>query len=447
MASHDSHDETAESTAGPHPIKETPRNERSAEPSHSRGRDPLRPAPGRDLVALNRREPPAAPRAPASDASDTSDAAVPGADTLDPDRILELPARRVDASRADGPSSGSDDAAEPARVARIIPGPPRAASHLRPVPATPASSQPSPRPLISLREAAQPYLAHLAARRGSEDASPARSDEETQDAAATNGNTRPRGKRREPAATAAVCPLCHGVGYVRLEVPLGDKLFGQAVRCECKEREIDERERQKLRDLSSLKPFDKKTFESFEHAIPGVAEAYDVARHYAADPNGWLILQGGYGCGKTHLAVAIARKCEDAGETVFFSIVPDLLDHLRATYAPASEITYDELFDRVRHVGLLVLDDLGSENATAWATEKLFQIINYRYNYRLPTVITTNVRLLSHLDDRIRSRLSDLSLVRWVMIEAGDYRERHVGQGRVARPPRGGGPRSRGNGR
>jgi DNA replication protein DnaC len=302
--------------------------------------------------------------------------------------------------------------------------------------------------MVSLREAAQPYLARLAARRTP--ASDANSTDEMGRAplgAEARGDAAAHGAIRELVATPPACPLCHDAGFVRLDVPVGDKLFGQAVRCECKEREIEARERQKLRDLSSLKPFDKKGFESFDFAVPGVAEAYEVARRYAEDPNGWLILQGGYGCGKTHLAAAIARTREEAGETVFFSIAPDLLDHLRATFAPASEITYDELFDRVRHVGLLVLDDLGSENATAWATEKLFQIINYRYNYRLPTVITTNVRLLSHLDERIRSRLSDLGLVRWVRLEAGDYRERHVGHpghsgpGSSGRGPRGGAPR------
>ncbi|HEX5571359.1 MAG TPA: hypothetical protein VFX31_08235, partial [Ktedonobacterales bacterium] len=76
--------------------------------------------------------------------------------------------------------------------------------------------------------------------------------------------------------------------------------------------------------------------------------------------------------------------------------------------------------------------DLGAENATAWATEKLFQIINYRYNYRMPTVITTNHRLLSHMDERIRSRLSDRSFVRQVAIESTDYRERHAGRARPA---------------
>ena len=223
---------------------------------------------------------------------------------------------------------------------------------------------------------------------------------------------------------------------MRLDVPVGHPDFGRAVQCQCKEREIAERERLKLRAVSSLKPFDKKTFATFDSEIPsgrhGVREAYKVALRYAEDPVGWLIFQGGYGCGKTHLAAAIAHQREDEGDVVFFSIVPDLLDHLRAAFAPTSELTYDALFERVRESGLLVLDDLGAENGTAWATEKLFQLINYRYNYRMPTVITTNARLMSHMDERIRSRLNDRGLVRYVQIEAQDYRERHAG-----RPSRG----------
>jgi len=220
---------------------------------------------------------------------------------------------------------------------------------------------------------------------------------------------------------------------VRLDVPVGDPSFGQAAPCICKERQMEERRRSDLRRLSSLAPFAEKSFATFEGVVPGVHEAFEVARRFADDPQGWLVLSGGYGAGKTHLAAAIANQQLAAGRPVFFSIVPDLLDHLRATYAPSSEVPYDELFDKVREAGLLVLDDLGAENSTAWATEKLFQIINYRYNFRMPTVITTNNRLLSHMDERIRSRLSDLSLVRHVVIESADYRERHAGR----RPPNG----------
>jgi DNA replication protein DnaC len=69
-------------------------------------------------------------------------------------------------------------------------------------------------------------------------------------------------------------------------------------------------------------------------------------------------------------------------------------------------VTYDQLFEQVRSAPVLVLDDLGTHSATPWAEEKLFQIINDRFNTRLPTIITTNLPL-SRFDDRLRARLGD----------------------------------------
>jgi DNA replication protein DnaC len=236
-------------------------------------------------------------------------------------------------------------------------------------------------------------------------------------------------RRKEPA----VCSECGGAGYVRMDLPMSDPSFGKPVPCRCREREWEERRRLDLRRFSSLDPFHEKTFDTFNSKVPGVREAFEAARRYADDPQGWLVLRGGYGCGKTHLAAAIANAHLAAGAHVFFSIVPDLLDHLRAAFAPSSEIRYDEMFERVREAGLLILDDLGAENGTAWATEKLFQIINYRYNFRMPTVITTNNRLLSHMDERLSSRLSDIGLVHTIVLEAQDYRKRHAAGAAVTR--------------
>jgi len=115
------------------------------------------------------------------------------------------------------------------------------------------------------------------------------------------------------------------------------------------------------------------------------------------------VLIGPSGCGKTHLAAAIANRCLRQGISVFFVVVADLLDHLRATFSPGSEVTYDELFDRVRNAPLLVLDDLGTYSSTPWAEEKLFQILNHRFNGRLPTVVTTIS--LENLDERLKTRL------------------------------------------
>ena len=103
--------------------------------------------------------------------------------------------------------------------------------------------------------------------------------------------------------------------------------------------------------------------------------------------------------------------------------MPDLLDYLRATFDPNSEATYDQRFDSIRNVPLLILDDLGTENAKPWAREKLYQIINHRYNAKLPTIITTN-NDLETIDGRIRSRVCDRELCQIILIQAEDYRMR-----------------------
>ncbi|MCX7622192.1 MAG: ATP-binding protein [Thermomicrobium sp.] len=221
-----------------------------------------------------------------------------------------------------------------------------------------------------------------------------------------------------------MCQICKGAGYLRLDVPVGHPNFGRIIPCECKIREREAKLLRQYLELSGLEQLEDWTFDTFDPTVPGVADAYRIALEYARNPDGWLLLMGGYGCGKTHLAAAIANYVL-RHQRLFplFTVVPDLLDYLRATFAPDRAESYDERFEQVRNAGLLVLDDLGTEHTTPWATEKLFQIINYRYNQRKPTVITTN-RDLDDLDERIRSRLCDRAICRAVFIRAGDYRLR-----------------------
>ncbi len=119
--------------------------------------------------------------------------------------------------------------------------------------------------------------------------------------------------------------------------------------------------------------------------------ALHAAKDFADGPGGWLVILGANGCGKTHLAAAIANKVLASGGKVFFAVVPDLLDHLRTSFAPGNESTYDETFDEVRSADLLILDDLGAQKSSPWAEEKLYQIVNYRTLMQLPTVVTTDV--------------------------------------------------------
>ena len=232
------------------------------------------------------------------------------------------------------------------------------------------------------------------------------------------------------APTKGACPRCKGAGYLRSNVPFGHPNFGKPLACECKEAEKKEKRRQQLLELSDLSAFRSKSLTNFSTHFPGmhptIQEAFEVAQDYAQDPYGWLLLVGPNGCGKTHLAAAIANKCLDGGSVVLFAVVPDLLAHLRSTFAPTAPEGYDQLFAKMREAELLVLDDLGSHQSSPWANEKLFQLLNYRYNSQYPTVITANKGGLGSVDDRILSRLSDVGLVNTIAMDgAQDYRRRN----------------------
>jgi len=214
-----------------------------------------------------------------------------------------------------------------------------------------------------------------------------------------------------------------------MDVPVGHPNFGKLEICVCRRRNISEQVRERLFSLSHLEELKGLTFDSFDsRGRKGLGEmqatslemAFNQAQHYAKNLKGWLMLQGGYGCGKTHLAAAIANFVVEMGMPTLFLTVPDLLDTLRFSY-DSEDTTFETRFDEIRNASLLVLDDFGTQNATAWAQEKLFQIINYRYINKLPLVVTTNLAL-DEIEARIRSRLADPELVTACRINAPDYR-------------------------
>ncbi|MDI7276985.1 MAG: ATP-binding protein, partial [Anaerolineae bacterium] len=226
------------------------------------------------------------------------------------------------------------------------------------------------------------------------------------------------------------CSRCGGAGFYLRDVPVGHPDFGRLIPCGCQSAARQEQRLRGLRRASNLGQLNRMTFESFVPEGYGLApqlrenlrSACEAARAYAREPRGWLVLKGRYGCGKTHLAAAIANYQIDQGCSVLFMVVPDLLDYLRAAYRPDADSSYDEQFEAVRNAPLLVLDDLGTQSSTPWAQEKLFQLLNHRYNAQLPTVITTN-RELEEIDPRLRSRLADTELCQVVTILAPDFRQ------------------------
>ena len=233
------------------------------------------------------------------------------------------------------------------------------------------------------------------------------------------------------------CEVCGGRGWFTPDVPAGHADFGQLVTCQCRQDQMDRESSARLLRYSNLGHLTRFTFETLspdgKSADPEdrrvFREAYDTSTLFAEQPAGWLVITGPHGSGKTHLAAAIANRCIETGKAVFFVHAPDLLDHLRAGFAPTAETSYTDLFKQVTNTSLLVLDGLGTQSSTPWAQEKLRQIINHRYNAELPTIVTTAIGL-DEIDPYIRSRLEAPGLALIVPVKEKDSSPVHQ-QGRV----------------
>jgi DNA replication protein DnaC len=215
------------------------------------------------------------------------------------------------------------------------------------------------------------------------------------------------------------------VGFLRRDVPYGHPDFGKLYECPACQT-VAGRRAQAMQNISSLRgKLLGYNFKNFQQ-VDGAGQAYEAAYAFAKEPLGWLVVHGPNGNGKTHLAAAIANHLRERGMIVLFLNIPDLLDYLRTAFAPRREwnsdtLSFEERFEAIKNAPILILDDFGAESETQWANEKLYQILNYRTDMALPTVITTNLKL-ADIEGRLRSRLGNRLLGKVVFNAAKDYR-------------------------
>jgi DNA replication protein DnaC len=231
-----------------------------------------------------------------------------------------------------------------------------------------------------------------------------------------NKNTTIWSNAEEDTDSEPSCPICRGARFVHPLLATGKPDYSQVVPCICTRQKADAERKSQLQRYSNLGKLVNVSFDTLNtdgmRDSPSDREqyrkAYQATRKYAEKLQGWLVLTGPSGCGKTYLAASIASYQIENNGHVFYITTPDLLDHLRSSFSPDSDMPYDEFFEQVRNTPLLILDDLGAQSGTPWAKEKLEQLINHRYVNQLPTVVIV-IGSLDDLDERIRTRLVSAS--------------------------------------
>lgn len=202
-------------------------------------------------------------------------------------------------------------------------------------------------------------------------------------------------------------------------------VYTTCMRCKHDKSKPDPEFEQRVKRSGLSEQQNVQTFAAYEHegmlpeVVSAKAKAILAAKHRTN-----LILAGKPGTGKTHLAAAIALEVMRGGKQAIFRTVPDLLSELWS--ADWNHTGFFGLCQKYREVPCLVLDDWGKEKPTEKKLEYLYQIIDYRYQHGLQTIVTTNaqdmVGLMNGVNaDKIEALVSRiLSNGEWVTISSAE---------------------------
>ena len=189
---------------------------------------------------------------------------------------------------------------------------------------------------------------------------------------------------------SVICGHCSGTGWRPVE---RDGLRAVAP-CECR---ITSRSPNWWMQQARIPPRFRDC--DFEHFMPlgnpslemAKMKAQSFAQQYPLVEKGLLLL-GNPGVGKTHLMVSALRELMlTKNVDCLFCSFPDMLEKLQESYDPVSQLSKADILDPILHTDVVAIDDLGARRISDWVEDTVTYILNYRYNQKKATLLTTNL--------------------------------------------------------
>ncbi|MBI1387669.1 MAG: cell division protein ZapE [bacterium] len=214
------------------------------------------------------------------------------------------------------------------------------------------------------------------------------------------------------------CPLCDGYGHI-----IDEK---GARPCECVRNEIAQGS---INDARVPQRYTHETLESFQIETSKMRALLEVARQYvdgySASNTRGLYIYGPTGVGKTHIAIGIMKALMEKGFSGVFYNIADLLDAIRATYDPKMDSDSKPVIEEQLQRQILVLDDFGVQKTSTWVADRLYALINRRYQDCRTLIITSQMAehdLRMRVDPALSSRI--ISMCKVIEVRGDDFRTR-----------------------
>lgn len=202
--------------------------------------------------------------------------------------------------------------------------------------------------------------------------------------------------------------------------------FKMRVRCLCKcqtlKRDEEERkfyQQQRLAELDRLKEasligerYKNVTFSNtnlednkdFNNAYARCKRYCEVSQQVYEEGMG-IYLYGNSGTGKTHLTSCMANELMEQGYQVLFTNFAEISKIIKTTFKRDSRETENDYINQLATIDFLFIDDLGTEivqknDEDTWLQEKIYDVINKRYNANKPTIFTSNYSMKELVTER-----------------------------------------------